>query len=56
VPYEFPDLEGRGIKLAFDRHGGAFDPDQGDRCIGAGSVAEEQAFLAERFPAMRGLR
>ncbi len=53
-PYGFPDLEGRGFKLAFDRHGPPFDPDSGDRNISAGSVTEAQAFLAERFPAMRG--
>jgi sarcosine oxidase len=52
-PYGFPDLEGRGIKLAFDRRGPTFDPDSGDRRIGAESVAESQAFMAERFPAMR---
>jgi len=52
-PYGFPDLEGRGIKLAFDRHGAAFDPDLGDRRISAKSVAEARGFLAERFPALR---
>jgi sarcosine oxidase len=51
-PYGFPDLEGRGFKLAFDRHGPAFDPDSGDRRISAGSLAEARAFLAARFPAM----
>jgi glycine/D-amino acid oxidase-like deaminating enzyme len=52
-PYGFPDLEGRGFKLAFDRHGVAFDPDLGDRTPGPTSVAEARAFLAERFPALR---
>jgi monomeric sarcosine oxidase len=52
-PYGFPDLEGRGFKLAFDRHGAAFDPDLGDRSLGPGSVAEAHAFLAERFPLLR---
>ena len=52
-PYGFPDLEGRGIKLAFDCHGPAFDPDSGDRRISAESAAEAQAFMAERFPALR---
>jgi sarcosine oxidase len=51
-PYGFPDLEGRGFKLAFDRHGALFDPDWGDRTLTAGSVAEARAFLAERFPAL----
>ena len=52
-PYGFPDLEGRGVKLAFDRHGAAFDPDSGDRRVSAESVAEANSFLAERFPALR---
>ena len=52
-PYGFPDLEGRGIKLAFDRHGQSFDPDSRDRSLCAGSIAEARAFLAERFPALR---
>jgi len=51
-PYGFPDLEGRGFKLAFDRHGPAFDPDSGDRSLGPGSLAEARAFLRERFPAL----
>jgi sarcosine oxidase len=51
-PYGFPDLEGRGLKLAFDRHGPAFDPDSGDRLIGAEAVASARAYLAERFPAL----
>jgi len=49
-PYGFPDLEARGFKLAFDRHGAPFDPDSGDRNIAPASVAEAQAFLRERFP------
>ena len=52
-PYGFPDLEGRGFKLAFDRHGGPFDPDSGDRRARGESVAEAHSFLAERFPALR---
>lgn len=51
-PYGFPDLEGRGFKLAFDRHGPPFDPDSDDRRIGAASVTEARGFLAERFPAL----
>jgi glycine/D-amino acid oxidase-like deaminating enzyme len=52
-PYGFPDLESRGVKLAFDRHGPPFDPDTGDRTVSAASIAEARAFLAERFPALR---
>jgi sarcosine oxidase len=52
-PYGFPDLEGRGFKLAFDRHGPAFDPDVGNRTPTAEGLAEARGFLAERFPALR---
>jgi glycine/D-amino acid oxidase-like deaminating enzyme len=52
-PYGFPDLEARGFKLAFDRHGAPFDPDSGDRTLGPMSILEARSFLAERFPALR---
>ena len=48
--YTLPDVENRGFKLAFDRHGPAFDPDTGDRL--ASGVNAARAFLAERFPAL----
>ena len=51
-PYGFPELEGRGFKLAFDRHGPPFDPDTGDRHLTAESVIEARAFLKERFPSL----
>jgi sarcosine oxidase len=50
-PYGFPDLEGRGFKLAFDRHGEALDPDSGDR-LSLQTIAEARSFLRERFPAL----
>jgi len=52
-PYGFPDLEGRGFKLALDRHGPAFDLDTGDRRPDPETLAEARRFLAERFPALR---
>ena len=51
-PYGFPDLEQRGFKLAFDRHGAAFDPDTGDRRVSIEGLAEARRFLAERFPTL----
>jgi sarcosine oxidase len=48
--YTLPDVENRGFKLAFDRHGPAFDPDTGDRL--ASGVDAARGFLAERFPAL----
>jgi sarcosine oxidase len=52
-PYGFPDIESRGVKLAFHRHGPAFDPDTGDRAPTAAGIAEARDFLAERFPDLR---
>ena len=52
-PYGFPDLEGRGFKLAFDRHGPPFDPDEGDRRVSSHSVSDARQFLVGRFPALR---
>ena len=48
--YALPDIESRGFKLAFDRHGPDFDLDTGDRV--ANGLAEARTFLAERFPAL----
>jgi monomeric sarcosine oxidase len=48
--YTLPDIENRGFKLAFDRHGPKFDPDTGDRLAGGIDIA--RSFLAERFPAL----
>jgi glycine/D-amino acid oxidase-like deaminating enzyme len=50
--YALPDIENRGFKLAFDRHGPAFDPDTSDRL--ADGLEAARAFLAERFPALAG--
>jgi glycine/D-amino acid oxidase-like deaminating enzyme len=50
--YGFPDIESRGVKIAFHRHGPAFDPDTGDRTPTAEGIAEARAFFAERFPAL----
>jgi sarcosine oxidase len=53
-PYGFPDIEGRGVKLAFDRHGEPFDPDIGSRAVSRDGVEHARRFLGERFPALRG--
>jgi glycine/D-amino acid oxidase-like deaminating enzyme len=50
--YTIPDLESRGFKLAFDRHGPEFDPDSDDRTVR--SLDAARAFLAERFPGLAG--
>ncbi len=50
--YTIPELENRGFKLAFDRHGAEFDPDTGDRV--ALGIDAARTFLAERFPGLAG--
>lgn len=48
--YGFPDMEGRGFKIALDEHGPKFDPDTSDRRITDGALADVRAYLARRFP------
>jgi monomeric sarcosine oxidase len=50
--YGFPDLETRGFKVAFDRHGPAFDPDASNRIVTPDKIAAARAYVAERFPAL----
>jgi monomeric sarcosine oxidase len=52
--YGMPDLENRGFKLAFDRHGEAIDPDTAERSLTENSLELARAFLARRFPALSG--
>ncbi|HVS83632.1 MAG TPA: FAD-dependent oxidoreductase [Pyrinomonadaceae bacterium] len=51
--YSLPDLEGRGIKIAIDRHGSEFDPDTGDRVVTSEGLAEVRQCLARRLPALK---
>ena len=51
--YGLPNLESRGFKLAFDRHGPAFDPDIGERVVTAEGLAAARSYLAQRLPALR---
>jgi sarcosine oxidase len=50
--YGIPDIEGRGFKVAPDRHGPAFDPDTGSRVVSPETLAAVRAFVARRFPAL----
>jgi sarcosine oxidase len=52
IYYGFPDLEGRGFKIAHDKHGARFDPDSGDRIASAEGLLDVRAYLARRFPAL----
>jgi glycine/D-amino acid oxidase-like deaminating enzyme len=51
--YGFPDLEGRGIKVAIDRHGAPFDPDAGNRLASEAGLLAVRQYLARRLPEMK---
>ncbi|MDR7135392.1 monomeric sarcosine oxidase [Lysobacter niastensis] len=50
--YGFPDIDGRGFKLAHDAHGEAFDPDTLKRLPSPERIAHAREFLGRRFPAL----
>lgn len=52
LPYALPDIEGRGFKIAFDRHGERFDPDTGMRVVAEPSVAQLREYLRQHIPAL----
>ena len=54
IYYGFPDLEGRGVKIAHDAHGPPMDPDVGDRAYSEAALADVRAFMKRRFPALAG--
>jgi glycine/D-amino acid oxidase-like deaminating enzyme len=51
--YGMPDIESRGFKLAFDRHGPPANPDTLVRVVSAEGLAVARSYLARRFPALR---
>ncbi|HMD84580.1 MAG TPA: FAD-dependent oxidoreductase, partial [Terriglobia bacterium] len=51
--YGFPDLENRGLKVALDSHGPAFDPDRGERWVSPESVAAMRKMVGQLFPALK---
>ncbi|HEV8587251.1 MAG TPA: FAD-dependent oxidoreductase, partial [Pyrinomonadaceae bacterium] len=51
--YGLPDVEGRGAKVAIDRHGPSFDPDTSDRVATTESLAEVRRYLARRMPELK---
>jgi sarcosine oxidase len=50
--YGFPDLERRGFKVAFDRHGPEIDPDTANRFASPEKISAARDYVAERFPAL----
>ncbi len=51
--YGFPDIENRGFKIANDRHGPPFDPDNGERLVTEAQIAEMRRRLAKLFPGLK---
>ncbi len=51
--YGLPDVEGRGVKVAIDRHGESFDPDTGDRVASEEALSEVRRYLARRIPELK---
>jgi monomeric sarcosine oxidase len=50
--YGFPDIDGRGFKVAHDSHGEAIDPDSAERLPSPVRIAQAREFIARRFPAL----
>src|SRR5258708_27753424 len=50
--YALPDIEGRGFKIAFDRHGPEFDPDSGARVVSSALLDHLRAYLKQHVPAL----
>jgi len=50
--YAIPDLEGRGFKVAIDRHGPTCDPDNMERVVSEDGLREVREYLARRVPAL----
>jgi monomeric sarcosine oxidase len=51
-PYAVPDIENRGFKIAWDRHGPEFDPDHGSRVASLASVDHMRAYVTRHIPAL----
>ncbi len=52
LPYALPDIEGRGFKIAFDRHGERFDPDTGMRTVPEAQIKHLRTYLQSHIPAL----
>ena len=51
--YGMPDIEGRGLKIAFDEHGERVDPDTQSRIVSPGMTELVRKYVARRFPALK---
>ena len=50
--YGTPDIDGRGLKVGIDEHGGSMDPDSDERLADPWSLARAREWLARRIPAL----
>lgn len=50
--YGMPDLESRGLKIAFDAHGAPVDPDTQSRVVSGESAQKMREYVTRRFPAL----
>ena len=51
--YGVPDLENRGFKIAFDRHGTSIDPDRDERRVTDSLLSTTRKVMSRRFPVMK---
>lgn len=51
--YGMPDIENRGLKIAWDRHGRKVDPDTQSRVVSPQMIKKARAYVAKRFPALK---
>jgi len=51
--YGMPDIEGRGLKIAFDEHGERVDPDTQSRIVSPAMTELVKKYVARRFPALK---
>jgi len=51
--YGMPDIEGRGLKIAFDEHGEQVDPDTQSRIVTPAMTELGRKYVARRFPALK---
>ena len=51
--YGMPDIENRGLKIAWDHHGRKVDPDTQSRVVSPQMMKKARAYVAKRFPALK---
>lgn len=51
--YGMPDIESRGLKIAFDAHGERVDPDTQSRIVSPKMTETVRKYVARRFPALK---